>query len=201
MLSASLGLVGIYALLLFLYKVLNSVILLQINIRIGYAALLFAVFLLYSTIQVLIYSSVVFNKKNIKIIFFFLIALAISIVIFAMDWVYVTDNDITTMEYYLPVFFAFAGYIGFMLIYCLITLYLFGIRKTEGISKQNMWFFFFGLVFMVLGLVTEGVGSEIEGFPGLFDLLLFAFLSIGVFLMALSLMRKKTENEIENSED
>ena len=196
LLSASLGLVGIYALLLFIYKVLNSAVLMQICIRIGFSALLFAVFLLFCTIQVLMYSSVIFKTKKIKIIIFFLLALTISILLFVSDWILVQNDDITTMEYKMPVFIAFAGYVAFMLIFSLVTLYIFGIRKNTGKSKQYMWSFFLGLVFMILGLVTEGLGSAIEGLAGLFDMLLFICLSIGVIFMALSLLRKKNEDEL-----
>ena len=96
----------------------------------------------------------------------------------------------------MPIFIAFAGYIAFMLLYSLVTLYIFGIRKNTGKSKQYMWSFFLGLVFMVLGLVTEGLGSAIEGLAGLFDMLLFVCLSIGVIFMALSLLRKKNKDEL-----
>ncbi|QEE16591.1 hypothetical protein DSAG12_02421 [Promethearchaeum syntrophicum] len=199
LLSASLGLVGIYALLLFIYKVLNSATLLQICIRIGFSALLFSVFLLFCTIQVLMYSSVIFKTKKMKLIIFFLLALSISIILFVSDWILVQNEDITTMEYYMPVFIAFAGYIAFMLIYSSITLYIFGIRKNTGKSKQYMWFFFIGLVFMILGLVTEGLGSAIEGLAGLFDMLLFICLSIGVIFMALSLLRKKEKSNLASN--
>ncbi len=59
-----------------------------------------------------------------------------------------------------------------------------------------MWSFFLGLVFMVLGLVTEGLDSAIEDLAGLSDMLLFVCLSIGVIFMALSLLRKKNEDEL-----
>ena len=142
------------------------------------------------------YSSVIFKSKKIKLIVFFLLALTISILLFVSDWILVQNNDITTMEYFMPIFIAFAGYIAFMLLYSLVTLYIFGIRKNTGTSKQYMWSFFLGLVFMVLGLVTEGLGSAIEGLAGLFDMLLFVCLSIGVIFMALSLLRKKNEDEL-----
>lgn len=196
LLSVSLGLVGIYALLLFLYKALNSAVLLYYSIRIGFSALIFAVFLLFCTIQVLIYSSAIFKKKYIQILVLFVIALAISILLFVSDWIIVEGDDITTLEYYMPVFLAFAGYVAIMLLYSMISLYTFGIRKTTGNSKKHMWLFFNGLVFMVLGLVTEGLGSAIEGFPGLFDMLLFICLAIGVIFMALSLLRKKDSDEL-----
>jgi len=128
-----------------------------------------------------------------------LLALIISILLFVSDWILVQNDDITTMEYYMPVFIAFAGYVAFMLIYSLITLYIFGIRKNTGKSKQFMWSFFFGLVFMVLGLVTEGLGAAFEGMAGLFDMLLFVCLSIGVIFMALSLLRKKNEDELSTT--
>ena len=86
-----------------------------------------------------------------------------------------------------------------MLLYSLITLYFFGIRENTGISKQHMCLFFLGLVFMVFGLVTDGLGSTIEGLAGLFDMLLFVCLLFGVIFMALSLLRKKNEDELATS--
>ncbi len=62
------------------------------------------------------YSSVIFKSKKIKLIVFFLLALTISILLFVSDWILVQNNDITTMEYFMPKFIAFAGYIAFMLL-------------------------------------------------------------------------------------
>ena len=196
LLSISLGLVGIYSFFIFIYKALDSASLLQISIRIGFSALIFSVFLLYCTLQVLIHSSMIIKTQFIKLLVFFLIGLTISILLFVFDWISVENDDITTMDYDMPVFIAFAGYIAIMLIYSLISLYLFGIRKNSGKSKRYMWFFFIGIVFMLLGLVTEGLGSAFEGLQGLFDMLLFVCLSIGVIFMALSLLRKKNQVDL-----
>ena len=52
---------------------------------------------------------------------------------------------------------------------------------------------------MILGVVTEGLGSLIEGLAGLFDMLLFVCLSIGLIFMNLSLLRKKNGNKLTYS--
>lgn len=44
---------------------------------------------------------------------------------------------------------------------------------------------------MIIGLITEGLGSVFEGYMGLFDLLLFLNLSIGVIFMATAFLKKK----------
>ncbi len=184
LLALSLGLVGIYAVVLFLYKAFNSALLMQFAIRIGFVALVFAVFLLYLTIQVLIYSSFVIKSFSLRFIIFLGLACVISGFMIFSDWLYVEDNDISTLDYQDAVFYGFAGYIGMMIIGSMVNLYVSGIKKSSLESKRKMWFFFCGLVFMLLGLITEGLGGLFEGMAVLFDILLFLCLSIGIVLMA-----------------
>ncbi|MHA1673769.1 MAG: hypothetical protein ACTSYI_09070 [Promethearchaeota archaeon] len=190
MLATSLSLVGIYGLLLFLYKVLNSAVLLQYSIRIGFSALLFAVYLLFCTLQVLLYSSYTIKNNKVKFIIWFVIAVIVAGLMAVTDWISVENGDITTMEYNLAVFLPFAVYIAVMLIYSMIVLYSFAIKAASDTSKPYLWLFFFGLLSMFCGLLTEGLSAAFEGLTGLFDILLFVFLAFGVMLMALSLLRK-----------
>ena len=190
LLAISLSLVGVYALLLFLYKVLDSAVLLQYSIRIGFSALLFAVYLLFCTLQVLLYSSHTIRTHKIKFLIWFLIAAIIVGLMTVTDWISVENGDITTMDYNFAVFLPFAAYVAVMLVYSMLVLYRFAIKTASETSKPYLWLFFFGLLSMFCGLLTEGLSAAFEGLAGLFDILLFVFLAVGVLLMALSLLRK-----------
>ncbi len=195
-LALSLALVGIYALPLFIYKILNSAVILQYAIRISFIALIFAVYFLYLTIQVLMYSRFVFTMKFVRNLIILGIGIGISLCMVFVDWIVLTGQDITTMDYVDWVFYLFAAYIGIMLVASMINLYFAGIRKSSGISKKKMLWFFFGLVFMVFALITEGLGGVFkgEGLAILFDLFLFSCLSIGAIFMAFSLLLKNPES-------
>lgn len=200
LLSASLALVAVYALVLFLYKVMNSARLLQYSIRIGFIALVFAVFLLFCTIQVLVHSSRVIIMHKFRFLLFLIFGCAVSLLMVFSDWVRVENNDIMTLDYDPRVFLPFAGYIALMILYSMINLYWFGIRSAPKSTRKFLWLFFMGLGSMLCGLITEGIGGTFEGFAELFDILLFLFLSIGAFLMALSLLRKPENHRRESEE-
>ncbi len=202
LLAVCFSLVGLYAFLLFLYKALNSAGLMQVAIRIGFSALVFAVLFLYLTIEVLVYSSFIFRSKPYKLIIWPALAVIVNGCMIFTDWILVQNDDIKTLDYVDWVFYIFSIYIASMIIYSAISLYWNGIRKSEGKSKRNMIFFLIGLGFMFLGLVTEGVGGVVKGLADLFDLLLFLNLSGGVIFMARSVLAKKRvpSDEIEVSQ-
>ncbi|UYP47149.1 hypothetical protein NEF87_003434 [Candidatus Lokiarchaeum ossiferum] len=156
----------------------------QFSIRAGFISLMFAVFFLFTTMQVIIHSSKIIRSHPIRFIIPLVVTLVISGFMIFSDWIYVENTDISTMDYMDAIFFSFAGYIGVMIILTMLNLYIFGIRKSSVDVKRKMWFFFSGLCFMLLGLIVEGIGGIFEGFVELFDILLFMMLSIGVLLMA-----------------
>jgi hypothetical protein len=191
LLATSFGFVAVYVTFIFLYKVLDSASLMQYSIRISFASLIVAVLFMFLTIEVLTHSTEVFKAHFKRYVVWFILGVVIIGMMIIMDWVYVTGDDISTLEYNMIVFGPFAGYVAFMLIFSMIKLYWFGIRKASGKPKLSLWSFFTGLTFMLLGLVIEGLGSVFEGYEVLFDILLFLSLSLGVLFMSLSLLRKK----------
>lgn len=191
LLATSFGFVAFYVTFIFLYKVLDSAALMQYSIRISFGSLIIAVLFMYLTIEVLTHSTEVFKAHFKRYIVWIVLGVIIIGMMIFMDWVYVTGGDISTLDYNMIVFGPFAGYVAFMLIFSMIKLYWFGIRKAKGKPKLSLWSFFTGLTFMLLGLVIEGLGSAFEGYEVLFDILLFLSLSLGVLFMALSLLRKK----------
>lgn len=184
LLALALSLVGFYAIVLFLYKVFDDAVFMQFSIRAGFISLMFAVFFLFTTMQVIIHSSKVIKGHPVRFLLLLFIVIIISGFMIFSDWIYVENNDISTMDYKDTIFFSFAAYIGMMIILTMLNLYIFGIRKSPADVRKKMWFFFSGLCFMLLGLITEGIGGAVEGLVALFDILLFMFLSIGVILMA-----------------
>lgn len=187
---------GLYAFLIFLYKVLNSPILLQINIRISFIALVFSVIFLFATIQILVYSSKILRKSNISLIFLIIAGIGLIVCMIGFDWLQIEGNDIMTLDYTDWLFYYFAGYIGLTLISSKILLYKQGIRKTSGEIRKHLVYFLIGLIFMLIGLITEGLGGVFSGHAELFDILLFLSLLIGVIFMAHAFIHR---NYQENS--
>jgi hypothetical protein len=190
-LSTYFGFVALYVFFIFLYKVLDSAALMEYSIRISFSSLIIAVLLMYLTIEVLTHSTEVFKAHFARYVIWIVLGLAVIGMMVFMDWLNITGSDISTLDYDDIVFYPFAGYIAFMLIFSMIKLYLYGIRKSEGEVRVYLWFFFIGLAFMILGLVTEALGAIFEGLEVLFDILLFSCLSLGVVFMAISLLRKR----------
>ncbi len=191
-LASTLALVGIYAFFTFIYKALNDAELLQYAIRIALISLTFALFLLFLTIQIIVHSTRVIKIHWLKMVVLFIIGLCIAVAMIISEWISVVGDNIDTMEYVGNIFIIFAIYIGTILIYSMYILYFEGIKKNEGETKTHMISFFLGLGWMLLGLIIEGIGANIEGNCDLFDLLLFLFLSIGVIFMSRAFFNKKT---------
>ena len=192
-LASSIGSLGIFAISIFIYKFTKSTIVIQYSIRISFICLIFSVFLLYVTIQILLYSAKI-PKANYKFIgFWFVIAIIITLILVFSDWVYTENDDIATLDYNNNVFFLFASYIAFMLIYSMINLYFKGIKRNSDESKTKMKYFFYGLIFLLLGMISEGFNAIIGNreIDIIFDFTLFSFLFIAIILIGISLLRKK----------
>ncbi len=191
LLATSFSFVALYVTFIFLYKVLNSAALMQYSIRISFSSLIVAVLFMFLTIEVLTHSTEVFRAQFKRYVVWIVLGVVIIGMMIVIDWVYVTGDDISTLDYNMIVFGPFAGYVAFMLIFSMIKLYWFGIRKAKGKPKLSLVSFFVGLMFMLLGLVIEGLDSAFQSFALLFDIMLFLSLVVRGFVYGNGFIAKK----------
>jgi hypothetical protein len=182
--------VGIYALSTIIYSIIGQEWAVIAFLKLGMAAIIMAVLLLYFTMQTLIYSSKWITIHKIRFWVPFITAILINMVLIFTDYI-IVKNASTAETQFQPIPFAlFSVFVALMLIYSAITLYYFGIRKTTGTSRKRMQFFFIGLIFIIVALIVDVLGNIIEN-EVLFDTLLFGVLSCGVLFAATSFLGKK----------
>lgn len=175
--------VGIYALSTIIYSVIGQEWAVIIFLKLGMIAILLAVLLLYFTMQILIYSSKSISIHKSRFWIPLCVCLVIALVLVFTNYIIVVDAR-TAETHFQPVPFAlFALFVAFMLFYSVISMYSFGIRKSEGNSKKRMEYFLIGLLFVISALIIDVLGNVIEN-EVLFDTLLFATLSLGVIFVA-----------------
>jgi hypothetical protein len=187
--SASIFL-GLYALSTIIYSIMGTEWTVIVFLKFGMISILMSVLFLFYTMQVLIHSST-WLKTHIKSFFIILgIAVVISLILIFTDYINVV-NPLTAETHFEPLpFYTFALFVAFILIYSIINIYIFGISKNTGESKQRMQSFLIGLLFLFGGLITDLIGNFFEN-EVLFDTLLFAFLAIGILFVTWALLRKK----------
>ncbi len=183
---------GIFALSTILYSLIGEASVIIILFKMGLISLLMAVFFLYYTMQVLVYSSKWIKIKKMKKFLWIPLITLILIVLILIFTDYITVINAATAETHFEPFqfMLYALYIAFMILYSTISLYKFGLKKVTGESKKNMQFFFMGLLFFLGALVIDVLNNIFE-YEVLFDTLLFASLAIGVILMARAFYGKK----------
>lgn len=189
-LSSASVFLGLYGLSTIIYSLIGTEWTIIVFLKLGMISILMSVLFLFFTMQVLIHSSVWLktHKKSFSIILG--IAVVISLILIFTDYIDVI-NPLTAETHFEPLpFYIFASFVALILIYSIIALYLFGISKNTGESRQRMLSFLIGLLFLFGGLITDILGNFFEN-EVIFDTLLFAFLAIGIIFTTWALLRKK----------
>ena len=186
-LSISSIFVGLYALSTIIYSLIRQEWAIIAFLKIGMISIVLAVFCLFLTIQILISSS-----KWISIHRFYFITLLAATTILTLlliftDFIKVIDIKTSETHFNPIIYYPFAIYIAFILVFSTFSTYYYGIRKSTGESRKRMLLFFFGLLIMLGGLIVDTIGNTIE-IEIIFDFLLFCFLSIGISFVTASFL-------------
>ncbi len=182
--------VGIFALSTIVYSIIAEEWVIIAGLKIGMIAVLMAVMFLFYTMQVLIHSSKLMKINKISLWGPLIISVTIALVMIFTNYIEVIDATTAETHFEPFTFYLFAFFAAFMLLYSAFSMYHFGIRNNTGESKKRMQYFLIGLIFLIMGLITDAIGNLIE-MEVLFDTLLFAFLSIGVIFVTLAFLQKK----------
>lgn len=197
LLSVGVILVGLYTFTTFIYSIIAKEWAIKLFISFGMSALLIAVLLLYFTMRLLIDSSARLGRKEI-LIYSSITSIIILIIIFS-DFITVLDEEKSVTSFNPFVLYTYALFIMVMLIHGSYSTYIYGIKHSEGRSRKRMIYFFWGLITLIIGLITESIGNFFPELELLFDLTLFSLIAFGMLLLARVFLAKRQEsNENKN---
>ncbi|MCF2138657.1 MAG: hypothetical protein K9W44_01215 [Candidatus Lokiarchaeota archaeon] len=185
---------GIYALSTIIYSFANSELAIIVLLKLGMIMICFSLLFLFYTMKILINSSFwLSTNRSLKYIMLGITS-AISLLLGISNYIQVTDIHNAETHFEPIPFYIFASFIGLILIYSIFTTYYLGVKKTKGVDRKKMIFFFIGLICMILGLIMDAIGNFVEN-ETLFDSLLFGFLSVGnLCIVFCVLYRNRKEN-------
>lgn len=182
LLALSLFFVGTYTFLTFLYTIIAKAAIIDLFLLISFLCILTALILLYFTIQVVLHSSMWLQGKE-KWIWIILTA-AIFIMMISTDFITVVDEAQAITVFDPVVYYIYAGFVLFVLLFSSIQTYRVGIKRIDDAKvKKKMVFFFLALICLIFSLIVDTIGGLVEVGEIFFDIGLFGLISIALLLM------------------
>ena len=186
-LSISTIFVGLYALSTIIYSLLRQEWAIIAFLKVGMISIVLAVFCLFLTIQILISSSKWISIHKYYFISLLAATTILTLLLIFTDFIEIIDIKTSETHFNPVIYYPFAIYVAFILIFSTFSTYYYGIRKSTGESRKRMLLFFFGLLIMLGGLIVDTIGNTIE-IEIIFDFLLFCFLSVGISFVTASFL-------------
>jgi len=197
MMAAAMILLGIYMGSILTYDILFPFFqtqewIVQVFYRIGVIALFFGTMFLFFTIQVMCQSSAWLTLKH--TLPYAIGILAYSIAIWFIDFLEIVSGDQvnTQAKIMIPLYILIVGVLYFI-IFSMIGLYRYGIRRSEGSRKRKMTNFFIGLVISLLAIVINVLSNLLEDPLGILDSIFFGTLAIAMIVMTFGFIGSQTD--------
>jgi hypothetical protein len=195
LMAAAMILLGVYMGSILTYDILFPIFqtqewIVQVFYRICVIALFFGTMFLFFTIQVMCQSSAWLTKKN--TIPYVIIILAYSIAIWFIDFLeIVTGEQVNTKtSNMIPLYILIAGVV-YLIVFSMIGLYRYGIRKSDGIKKKKMIIFFSGLAISMLAIIINVMSNILADPLGILDVIFFGTLAIAMVVMTFGFIGKQ----------
>ncbi|TFG20990.1 MAG: hypothetical protein EU530_01485 [Promethearchaeota archaeon] len=201
LMAAAMILLGVYMGSILSYDILYPIFptqdwIVQGLYRICVIALFFGTMFLFFTIRVMCLSSAWLTKRN--TIPYAIIILVYSITIWFIDFLEILPGDQvnTQTKIMIPLYILIAG-VAYFIIFSMIGLYRFGIRKSEGLKRMKMVIFFSGLAVSMLAIVINVLSNILADPLGVLDVLFFGTLAIAMVVMTFGFVGRQADPQKE----
>ena len=141
-------------------------------------------------------SSAWLTKRN--TIPYAVIILAYSVAIWFIDFLDILPGEQvnTQTSNMIPLYILIAGVVYFIG-YSMIGLYVYGIRKTDGLKKKKMTIFFTGLAISMIAVVINVLSNLLADPLGILDVFFFGILAISMIFMVFGFIGHQNKSQPE----
>jgi hypothetical protein len=193
LMAAAMILIGVYmgAILIYdiLYPIFKIDLIIQIFYRICVIAMFYGTMFLFFSVNVMSRSSSWYSKKNTipYVVLIFIYAVSICFIHFLEILPGDQVNTRTSPMY--PLYILIVG-VMYFIIFSMVNLYRFGIRKSEGVRKKKMVTFFSGLSISLLAVLINVLSNVLSDPLGILDVLFFGVLAAAMVVMTFGFVGK-----------
>ena len=192
MMASSTAFIGLYTLFILFYDLLAVEWAIQVFLRAGMIAILFAGVFIFYTIQVLVFSSKILLKK-INWVPFLVISLGYTIyLILERNFIHINSVDPVDVQIIMtPLLILIVQllfYVGFSLFFLIRN----GIMQSTGQTKKKITVYTIGLSFTLIAIIINIISQLVEAELGMvLDVVYFAMISLSVSVMSVGFLLKQ----------